>query len=701
MLERLPLCPRGCALTVLLIDNHDSYTWNLAHLIADLTGQLPMVVKNDAIDVEAALALRPDAIVLSPGPGRPGVERDLGVCAELIRHFNGPLLGVCLGHQALGWVHGATIERAPEAWHGRTSEIEHDGTGLFRGLPANPGVVRYHSLHIKQPLPERLVVTAQTADGVVMALRDTLRPHVGVQFHPESIGTAIGRDLLGNFLRDAGIALHGPPTPAPKTPAEPRSDVRVLTRALEHGTDAEAAFCTLFAGRFGACWLDSAGRQGSSPSRFSYLAAADGPLGHILCWDGATGGTERTAHGPPRPVAGSLLQRLRTGLNTHKTSSNLPFSFVGGWVGWLGYAAQAEQSDAAFAFVDRLVVIDHDTDQTWLVALVRRGQEDSARAWFNTAASTLTQLPELPPAEPPCTPGLAPAVSKRHYLRQIAQAQAQILDGESYEICLTTPLVTVPLPDPLAAYRRLRHLNPAPYGAFLDLPDATVLSSSPERFLSVSQEGVVQARPIKGTAPRHPDPTTDRAYADKLESSEKDRAENLMIVDLLRHDLGRVCAPASVRVPSLMAVEAFTTVHHLVSTIEGDLAPGADALSAIDAAFPPGSMTGAPKTRTVAILNRLEPHRRGIYSGAFGWMSVNGASDLAVTIRTAVVTAGRTTVGVGGAITALSDPAAEWEEALLKGKALDLALCGASEATAERRREPSAAGDPKVQWGAS
>lgn len=656
-------------------------------MIASICGRFPSVRANDDIDWEQVRDLNPTAIVLSPGPGRPGVPRDLGVSADIVHHWDGPLLGVCLGHQALAWAAGGEVGHAPEPWHGRIATVSHDGRGLFQGLPQALPVVRYHSLAVREPVPPGLEVTARSADGVIMGLRDRSRPRFGLQFHPESIGTPHGRHLIERFLRIAGVAV----TPAARAPVRARSlaaashtSTRVLSRHLDHDTDLEAAFCALFAGRLGATWLDSAGHQGASPSRFSVLGAADGPLGRVLTWRAGGGGLVHRAHRPTRAVSGTLVDHLRKSLRKHQVETDLPFDFIGGWVGILGYGCKAmwglgepthrDTPDAAMAFIDRLVVVDHDTRTTWLVALVQRGAEDAARVWFNTTTSALAQLPPPPKTAPPTVPPLTPTVARPAYLDAVRSAQRDIVDGESYEVCLTQSLVTDPLPRPLDAYRRLRRLNPAPYGAFMDLPGAVVLSSSPEQFLRIDNHGVVQARPIKGTAPRHPDPQRDASAAADLQASEKDRAENLMIVDLLRHDLGRVCQAGTVAVPSLMALEPFATVHHLVSTITGTLRPESDALDAVVSAFPPGSMTGAPKERTVEILDALEAHPRGLYSGALGWLSANGTAELAVVIRTAVVDSTHTRVGVGGAITALSDPDAEWSEAVLKGRALDQAL---------------------------
>ena len=278
------------------------------------------------------------------------------------------------------------------------------------------------------------------------------------------------------------------------------------------------------------------------------------------------------------------------------------------------------------------------------------------------------------------------------YLADVAACREALAAGESYELCLTTALVRSPaaLPDPAALYRSLRAVNPAPYAAFLDFsaapassaspsaPSGPVLCcSSPERFLRGAPDADgrrLEARPIKGTAPRvRGDPAADAAVAAALAASEKDRAENLMIVDLLRNDLGRVCEPGSVRVPGLMEVESFATVHQLVSTVVGTRSAGVSALAAIRAAFPGGSMTGAPKARSMAILGGLEGAPRGPYSGGIGWLSVRpGAFDLNIVIRTAILdrASDSLAIGAGGAVVIQSTPEGEYEEMRLKAAAL-------------------------------
>ena len=245
--------------------------------------------------------------------------------------------------------------------------------------------------------------------------------------------------------------------------------------------------------------------------------------------------------------------------------------------------------------------------------------------------------------------------------------------GDVYQVNLTHRL-SAACSSALELYAALREGAPVPYSLFLDGERFELAGASPETFLRMQPGGAIESRPIKGTAPRSDDPVRDRALAAALAASPKDRAENTMIVDLTRNDLSRVCSPGSVRVTELCAVEAHPTVHQMVSTVEGRLRPGIDALAAVAAAFPPGSMTGCPKVRAMRVIEQLEPVRRGPYAGAFGWIAPDGACDLAVVIRTAVVTGGRAYLHVGGAIVADSEPRAEYEESLLKARTVARAL---------------------------
>jgi para-aminobenzoate synthetase component 1 len=269
---------------------------------------------------------------------------------------------------------------------------------------------------------------------------------------------------------------------------------------------------------------------------------------------------------------------------------------------------------------------------------------------------------------------LESSFTRESYLKAVERVREYIFAGDIFQANLSQRF-EAPLSEPAwSLYRRLRERNPAPFAAFLDFPGVAVLSASPERFLRVDAGGSVETRPIKGTRPRGVGPEHDAALGQALAESPKDRAENLMIVDLMRNDLSRVCAPGSVRVAELFALEQYATVHHLVSTVVGQLAPGADALDLLRAAFPGGSITGAPKLRAMEIIAELEPSRRGVYCGSIGYWSVTGELDTSIAIRTAVARNGRVYFNAGGGVVADSDPADEYQETLDKARGLIDAL---------------------------
>jgi para-aminobenzoate synthetase len=661
----------------LLIDNYDSFTYNLFQLLAEVNGTEPIVVRNDEAGWPELERLEFDNVVISPGPGRPDYAADFGVCAEAIRRCGKPLLGVCLGMQGIGWVEGVRVEQAPEPTHGRVVDVEHDGSPLFAGIPSLFKATRYHSLALRTPLPSVLRETASCA-GVPMALEHRSLPQWGVQFHPESIATEHGKRLLANFRDLSGGAPKGSVAFVAHrdTKATLGSRTKLRVQRIDALPASEAAFVSIYGASEHAFWLDSS-RSGEK-GRFSFMGDASGPLSEVI--------THNAGEGEP------LLDRLRRRLDDLRPSEipDLPFEFDCGFVGYLGYEMKSEcghalghpadHPDAAFILGDRVIAFDHEEQQTYLLCLHERGRGEEAETWLDLTASCLIDLavggePELGPT---CNVGpdfgsppraLSLTRSREQYLDDIDACLGCLLEGESYEICLTNQVQVKLNIDPLDLYRRLRRANPAPFASYLRFGGLAVLSSSPERFLNVRRDGEAEARPIKGTSRRGSTPEEDVALAAALAADEKNRAENLMIVDLLRNDLGAVCEVGSIEVPEMMAVETYETVHQLVSAVRGRLRPGISALDCVASCFPPGSMTGAPKRRTAEILDRLEGGPRGVYSGAIGWFGLGGAADLSVAIRTIVLAGGEATIGAGGAIVLQSDPEREYEEMLLKAAA--------------------------------
>ncbi|MEU4656056.1 aminodeoxychorismate synthase component I [Streptomyces sp. NPDC023723] len=679
---------------ILLVDHHDSYTHNLFQLIARTTGAEPLVLPCDAAALRRLDPDGFDALVVSPGPGHPGRARDLGFTAGLLARWPLPVLGVCLGHQAICLAAGARVGRAPVPRHGHLSPIRHRGDGLFAGLPQDFTGVRYHSLAVAEPLPAELAATAWAEDGVLMAVRHRSLPRWGVQFHPESVATEHGERLIANFARLASGPSRSRGTPGPVPPALPaprpasaaaRVRHRLHVRVLPLAPDTEEVFRALYARSPHAFWLDSS-RVEPGLARFSFLGDAAGPLAETVRYRAGSGRVEVTDADGVTTVPGTVFDHLRARLARRRIEPPaLPFDFTCGWVGWFGYELRADcgaaqpvrrsaGDDAVWVFADRLVAVDHERATTYLLCLARENPADALRAgtWLRRTAERLTALPPARPRPlpPPGAPlPYRPSRGEARYLADIRHCQEELRAGESYEICLTDTVRVPVAADGLLAHTVLRRLSPAPYAAFLRFGDTEVVCSSPERFLRIGADRRVESRPIKGTAPRGADPAEDARLRDRLGRDPKTRAENLMIVDLLRNDLGRVCEIGSVHVPRLMRVETYATVHQLVSTVRGTLRPGTDALDCVRACFPGGSMTGAPKRRTMEIIDRLEGTPRGVYAGSIGYLGLSGGADLNIVIRTAVRSGGHWTVGAGGAIVLASDPAEEYREVLLKAAA--------------------------------
>jgi para-aminobenzoate synthetase len=701
-------------MSTLLVDNYDSYTYNVFHLLAAVSGEEPLVVHNDMVSWKALSRWDFDAIVLSPGPGRPGRWHDFGVCADILRHSEIPVLGICLGHQGLGNLLRGVVACAPTAMHGRLSRVRHDNSGLFAGIPQDFSVVRYHSLAVTGSLGPDGRVTAWTDDGVAMGIEHLRRPLWGVQFHPESVATEHGRRIVQNFYDRLGH--RGRPRSRRARPAQARSgrpDVRerareavgergaalqLRVRSIPGEASTELVFQRLFADARHAFWLDSA----DAPTRLaqcSYLGTSAGADRCVLEYD----------------VADKVLTTHRAGASERETASifdvldreiaaraieppaGAPRGLLGGFVGYLGYECKADCGspnahrsdvpDAVMMLANRLVAVDHAAQRTDVIVLARDGDADAAR-WLDEAEAIVRDVLAVGSGDQVAGAGEAPDVGigggaaedaapvafycgrgREQYLADIARCQAALAAGESYEVCLTDQISTDASPEPLELYRVLRRVNPAPFAAYLKLGDVAVLSSSPERFLSVDRDRQVQARPIKGTTCRSDDPVADEALRAELTHDEKTYAEHLMIVDLLRNDLGRVCEVDSVRVPELMVVEDYATVHQLISTVTGVLERQRTPVQCVRACFPGGSMTGAPKLRTMGIIDETERVARGVYSGAIGYFGLDASVDLSIVIRTIVMRPGATTIGAGGAIVMQSDPQEEFEEMLLKARA--------------------------------
>lgn len=687
---------------ILLIDNFDSFTQNIAQYLFEVTGECADIVKNCVSYSELGIE-KYDAVVLSPGPGHPAEEDDFGVCGNVILHSPVPILGICLGHQGIAQFLGGAVGHAPNPVHGYRSRITHSGKGLFRDLPEQFDVVRYHSLMCTS-LPAELQCTAWSSDGVVMAIEHVSRPIWGVQFHPESIDSEYGHALLSNFIRMAlehNVSVRSRLESDTECASSKSAYVAVggelnmqfAYRELSEGLDPQAVFSFLYAVDRFAFWLDS--EKSERPNaRYSIMGSGEGQGAIRLNYDV----TDQclTLEGPKgkRSIKGDFFTLVAQIFEAVQiaTPQYLPFGFKGGFVGYLGYelkalsggekAYQSVHPDAAFMFAPHFLVFDHQEGKAYQCMITATGE---AAVW--PTLPDVVELEETPAFHGKAfVPGAVDELklslddAADDYITKINQSLQYITDGESYEICLTNRAKMKYDGAPLSAYKRMRQASPVPYGAYLSFAQLSVLSASPETFLRIDDSGMIESRPIKGTRPRSKQPSEDRMLRDELRVSTKDRAENLMIVDLVRHDLNQVCRPGSVHVPEIFSVESFSSVHQLVSTVRGHLRSEVATLEAIRACFPGGSMTGAPKKRTMEIIDVLESSARGIYSGALGWLSFSGAAELSIVIRTAVLQNGEATFGIGGAIVAHSDPQQELEETLVKASVPYYSFVAGSEA---------------------
>jgi len=404
------------------------------------------------------------------------------------------------------------------------------------------------------------------------------------------------------------------------------------------------AFIALFSEAKNSFWLD---REFSKDQRYSVIGT----------------GEEINFHD---------YQSLRNGLEQHE-DADLPFGFRPGLVGWLDF----ELARPRFLRVESAMVFDHEKRHLYLIA--RSADETKFRHWLDAALLRIgliggESLKYLHQVAAPEITSVTPRHSDEEYLSLIEKAQAHIAVGDVYQLCLTNQYRIEGVADPLATFLQLREINPAPYAGYFKFDDTVLVSSSPEQFLSVDVFGLVSSKPIKGTRPRGTDEQTDAAIIQELRNNIKERAENLMIVDLMRNDLTRVCEADSISVTKLFDVESYSTVHQLVSTVTGKLRVDQDAISALEAAFPGGSMTGAPKLRAIEIIGELERGSRGVYSGVAGYLGDNGSADFGMVIRSLVFSGETITLGVGGGITIDSEPVAELAETKLKALALLRAL---------------------------
>ncbi|MBI1839340.1 MAG: anthranilate synthase component I family protein [Verrucomicrobia bacterium] len=481
-----------------------------------------------------------------------------------------------------------------------------------------------------------------------------------------------------------------------------------LVERIPSSVDARA-LGQLIADRPGAVLLESA-RLMSGRGRYSFVAAD--PFTTFRSYGSRceiqSGGLLQTQYGDPWKLLDALLARCEL-----LEEIDLPFP-LGGCFGFWGYDLKnfvepklnrtsfhdLDLPDCAVGFYDSLVVADHELRESWIVStgLDATGARCSerARAAVEVWVDRLRRLKAInsesrdPTTKAPVSRPLefVSSLSREAFIEKVERAQRYIRAGDIYQVNLAQRLTVDEGAPAWGLYQELSAVSPAPYAAFFNAGDFSIVSSSPELFLRMSGSHVV-TRPIKGTRPRSPDPLRDAQLGYELQTSAKEMSELVMITDLMRNDLGRVCEYGSIHVPELAQLERYSHVQHLVSTVEGRLRPGPTHLAAFAQCFPGGSITGAPKIRAMEIIEELEPVSRGPYTGALGYLGFNRETQLSILIRAALCCPSATHIHVGAGIVADSDPSAEYEETLAKAAGIQIALQTVSDAARREARQTS------------
>lgn len=440
---------------------------------------------------------------------------------------------------------------------------------------------------------------------------------------------------------------------------------------------------TMFKDTEDAIFLDS-GRDHDGMGRYSIIAVH--PFEKITS-KGTHTKIENMRKAKVGEFKGNPFKLLREKMDAYKTTYTSDLPFIGGAVGYFGYdlchhiekihrtaVDDVEIPDLYLCFYDGAIIIDHKEDALYVTdAELNEGGPDRVDRIVNRINMGQESLPDLECLHHETKPEFIPNMTKDYYLSTIRKIKDYIRSGDIYQANMTQRFETQLRDEPVALYKKLRDINPAPFAAYLDFGDGQIISSSPERFIKV-ENGKIETRPIKGTLPRGKTPEEDERLKVELQNSMKDRSELLMIVDLERNDLSRVAKTGSVKVPELFVIESYATVHHLVSTVTAELREDLNVVDLLEASFPGGSITGAPKIMAMNVIDELEPTQRNIYTGSIGYLDFNGNADLNIVIRTMICKNDKVYFQVGGGIVWDSDEYKEYDETLDKARALMEAL---------------------------
>jgi para-aminobenzoate synthetase len=683
---------------LLLIDSYDSFTYNLKALVERATNRHVVVVHNDQLTKDELLQYLPlfEAVIIGPGPGNPSNSEDVGVI-PLLFDQRIPLLGICLGFQSLCLSQGCEVKRLEDVKHGQVYNVHHDEDPLFHGIENEFPSVRYHSLFVPE-LTDSLVKLAHTVeangDEVLMAVKHATHPWYGVQYHPESICSKFGFNLIVNFMTladtfnkkrslvkdDALLCKLISSIKVEPLISSKRRSFKLHQKSINSKRSALEICDSLQQQSHEFILLNSA----SSPGEWSIIALPSRSslrISHSTENNNTVFLNQNGKQWTEQII--SIWTYISSFMSDKLIVSSSHFPFIGGLIGIFSYEeghhlqlgklpkmTTSNIPDTNLVFVEECILLNNTTGETFITSLNSISQLEEIESLLEYESTPITFIDSI----------------HAHYINKpdealykdlFNQCQSFLHSGDSYELCLTTSTeigISSTL-HPWEIYKLLTLRNPSPYSAYFNFDDCILLSSSPERFISWDNSKC-ELRPIKGTVKKTD--TMTFARASEILNTPKELGENLMIVDLIRHDLYQLLD--EVRVSKLMSVEEYKTVYQLVSVISGIFKSEYSGIDILSKSLPPGSMTGAPKRRSVEILQQLENSRRGLYSGVCGYWSLENRADWSVIIRSIFHYKGdlkntdsinHWRIGAGGAITVLSDPDGEWEEMLTK---LDSAL---------------------------
>ncbi|GAA4113219.1 chorismate-binding protein [Enteractinococcus coprophilus] len=609
-------------------------------------------------------------VVISHGTETPDLS-------AILEHPALPVLAIGSGYQHLAAAYGHDTVAPPQPVYGDAVTHRHHAAGILTNVESPVELISYHAWRVTGMAPTIFDVQAVDDADAALVYRVKETNHWGMHCDPAALQSTTGPQILENFLALAPVTSTLVPSQAASAPAARR--LPVFTRTVLGQLDTAATFRTLQHGTPAAFWLDSAAAH-LGQGETTIMGTNVGELAQTIRWDVATNLLDIDHAGEHTTTTQSVFDYLQH----HAWQPEQPLDlegFTGGWVGYLGYEAQqsslaghtntqqATTPDAYWIRPQAFIRYDHPTQVTTLVAYADVDLLETLHATLVFGSG------EQPSPQRPGKVAGHWRLTAEEYQHRATSIQSMLHRGEAAGICLTDTYCLDDYDgDTLDLYNRLRTKNSAPYAGYLRFntfgDELEVLCASPEKFLKVDGNGLVESKPIKGTVARSNDSDLDAQLAQQMANDPKIQSENLMITDLLRDDLAKITEPGSVRVPNLMAVESFATVHQLVTTVTGHLQPNTPVAEVVKAVFPGGSMTGAPKLFSVQALETLEAGPRGIYSGAMGWLGDDNTAELNVVIRSMVIDSGHLSIGAGGAVVVGSDPVAEELEKHLKAQAL-------------------------------